>query len=107
MAAASMYVPRVDPSFLLPLQEAKIASGYDPGSFQITASVLGLRACEALCVPRVESLFPIALNFPKSKPHWPSKPNILGACLLGASPLGGDPSVGLGPLIPWEEPLQL
>ena len=27
------------------------ASGSDPGSFQITASVLGLRVCEILCVP--------------------------------------------------------
>ena len=51
--------------------------------------------------------FPQPSGSPESKPHWPSKPNIMGTCLSGAGPLGWVLYVGLGPLTPWGEPLQL
>lgn len=42
------------------------------------------------CVhPYCVSLFPTALCLSVSKPHWPSKPDIAGACLLGAGLLAG------------------
>lgn len=37
---------------------------------------------------RVDSVFFTALWLSKSKPHWPSKPNTLGACLPSTGPLG-------------------
>ena len=50
MAAASVYVPRVRPKCLLPVSETLQDSWWVwPGSFQITASVLGHRGCEILC----------------------------------------------------------
>ena len=65
------------------------AGGSNPGSFQITASVLGPRACEILCVPfKSEVSFPQPSGqSPESQPHWPSKLNILGAHLPDAGPL--------------------
>ena len=62
----------------------------DPGYFHITAFVLDLGACEILCASFKNgvsiSYRPLAL--PKSTPHWPSKPNILGSFLPSAEPLG-------------------
>ena len=63
----------------------------DPGSFQITDPALGLRACVILHVPLKSRVS----GSPLSKSHWSSKPDILGACLPGAGPLG------LGILIPF------
>ena len=41
------------------------------------------------------------------KPHWPLKPNALGAHLPGARPPGcGEPDMGLRTLTPVGEPLQ-
>ena len=61
------------------------ASGSDPASLQITASDPGPGACETLCAPFNSRIhFPQLFGSPESKPHWPSKPNILGACLPNA-----------------------
>ena len=61
---------------------------YDPGSFHITASTLGSGVCESLCATlRGDSLFPTPSGAPKSKPHWPSKSNILGVHLPDAGHL--------------------
>ena len=66
------------------------ASRSDPGSSEITASALVPRACDILCVSFESGLFiflrPLALV--KVRPHWPSKPNVLGAHLPSAGPLG-------------------
>ena len=73
-------------------------SGSDPGSFQITASRLRLGMCEILFVPFKSRVFipyhPLALF---CKLHWPSKPDVLGACLLGGGPQASEPSLRLGP----------
>lgn len=46
----------------------------DSGSFQITASALGPRACEILCAPsRSEVCFPHPTGSLRSKSHWPSR----------------------------------
>ena len=52
MAATSVYVSKESPSDFLPFWEAssRLESGSDPGFFQITASVLGLRSYEILHV---------------------------------------------------------
>ena len=39
--------------------------------------------------------------------HGPSEPDVLGTRLLSAGPLGWDADVGLRPLAPQREPLQL
>lgn len=63
------------------------ASGSVSGSFQITASARGLGACEILCAPfRDRVSFPQPHSSPIHKPHWPPKPDGLGA--LGARVLG-------------------
>ena len=56
------------------------------GFFQITASALGLGACEILHVPfKREVCFLHPSASPICKPHWTSKPDVLGAL---AAPLG-------------------
>ena len=63
----------------------------DSGSFQIIASSLGPRACEILCVSfksGVSISHSHLFGSPQSKPHWPSKPNVLRAYLPGAGALG-------------------
>lgn len=62
-----------------------------------------------LCVHpvRVKSLFPIPLGSPESKSHRPSKPNDLGTQLPRQDPQPGKSDMGLRPLAPWGEPLQL
>ena len=43
----------------------------------------------------------------KMKPHWPLKPNALGAPLAGVVPLGWGPDVGLRTLMPVGEPYNI
>ena len=61
----------------------------DSSFFQITATAPSPGMCEILCAPFQEwSLyFPQPSDSPKSKPRWPSKPNVLGACCSSARPL--------------------
>ena len=66
----------------------RLASGSDPGSFQVTASVLGEHVRFGMHPLRAESLFPIASSSSVHKPCWPSKPGILGAHFPGAESLG-------------------
>ena len=60
------------------------AGGFDPGSFQMTASALGPRACEILYVPFKSevSYFPQPSGSCESQSHWYSKLDVLGACLV-------------------------
>ena len=74
------------------------AGGSDAGSFQITASAPDPGVCEILHAQPSGS--PVCMS------HWPSKPDILGACLPSEGPQAGELDVGLGPLTPWGEPLQ-
>ena len=76
---------------------------------KITVSVLSLGACESLC-----ALFKSRVSFsmqpshsPKSKPQWPTKPNLLRASPPGAGALYWGYKWGLRPFGPWREPLQL
>ena len=86
MAATSVCAPRVSSRCLLPLQQTqRSAGGSDPGSFQITASSLGLRACGfCVCPLRVKSLFLTALWLSPKQAPLAFKPNILGVHLPGA-----------------------
>ena len=69
--------------------------GSDQSSFQTTASALGLRVCEILYVSfKSEIYFPQPSGSPQSKPCWPSKLNVLGACLPGTGPPGWGPWCG-------------
>lgn len=82
MAAASISVPRGESS--LPPAFPGGSPRSDPASFQITASALGLRACEILCTPfvnRVCFLQPSGSSV--HKPSWPSEPEVLGPHLPG------------------------
>ena len=85
---------------------SRSASGPDPGSFQITASVLGLRVYEILHVPfksRVSVFYSLlALWSPAGLQSQMS-----GGSSLAQEPQAAETHVGLEPLTPWEEPLQL
>ena len=71
--------------FTSPGSSPRLAGGSDPGFFQITVSTLGPEACEILCMPFKSGVyFPQTSCSPESKLHWPSKPNVPRACLLGA-----------------------
>lgn len=86
----------------------RATSGSDPDSFQTTASVLGLRMSEILGVPFKSSLiFLQPYSTFIHKPHLPSNPDILGAHIPSAGPQAGEMGVGLVPLTPWGELLQL
>ena len=72
-----------------PVGSSRSASGSDPGFFQITDSALALGGVRFLCAPfksRVCFLQPS--GSPTSKPHCPSKPNVLVAYLTHAGPPG-------------------
>ena len=65
----------------------KSASGSDPSCIQITVSLLGLGACEILYEPFKSRICFLQLSgFPICKSHWPSKPDVLEACLQDAGP---------------------
>ena len=86
----------------------RLASGSEPGSFQIIASALGLgRVRFCMCPLRVESLFPTALWLSCTQAPLPSSPDAWGLVFLVLEPQAGEPNVGLRPLVPWGEPLQL
>ena len=84
-------------------------SGYDPGSFQITASVLGLRMCEVLSAPfksRVSvSYNPMAL--PYARPSGLQSQAFCGLVFLVQDPRAGESDEGTRLLTLWGEPLQL
>ena len=92
-----------------PGHSLRSASESDPGSFQITASALGLETCEILCKllkSRVSVFYsPQSLLYASSADlqSW----MFWALVLLGQNPQAGVPTVGLGPLTPWREPLQL
>lgn len=76
----------------------RAANVSDPDSFYITASVLGLGACEILCVPlRAELLVPSASGSLMHRFHWPSKPDVLGTQFPRQEP--GNPKWGLDSLL--------
>lgn len=106
MAATNVYMfpGKISATFCL----SRRPSESDPGSFQITASWLRFGMCEILFVPFSSRVFiPYSPPALFCKLHWPSKPDVLGACLLGGGPQASEPSLRLGPLAPWGEPLQL
>ena len=124
MAATSIYVPRGSSGGLLPLWQASPSStsGTDLGSFQITPSVLGLRACEILLLlfkSRVSvSYSPLALSYASptglqsqmlwglifwcntglGSPVWGLDPSLLGEnlCNCDCSPFCMSPTWGCG-----------
>lgn len=98
MAAASMYVWGQVLVFSSLSRRLRSSNGTDSASFQITVSVLGLRACEVLCEPSKSGVsFLHPSSFLKSKPHWPSKPKILGAHFPSAGSWVGSPMRTLDP----------
>ena len=111
MASSSIYVSRRISS-LLPASGGgtlRSASGSYPGSFQFTASVLGLGSCEILHEPFKGGnlCFLQPSNSPIFYSCWPSKPEVLEAFLPYAGCLGWEPYLGVRTLTPWEELLQL
>ena len=84
------------------------ASGSDPGSFQIPASVLGLEPVRFCVHPlRVKSLFPIALQLSWTQALLAFKARCSGGSSSQWEPWARGPDLGLGPLAPRGEPLQL
>ena len=71
MAIDSVFVLRLSCSFLLPLQESARSAGGSDQFLSLTASALGPRAGEILCVPFKSEVFifhsPLAL--PQSESH--------------------------------------
>ena len=85
------------------------ASESDSGSFQTTASALGLGAWEILCVPFKCGVFvsyrPLAL--PNISPTGFQSQMFWRLVFLMQDPWVGDPNVGLGHIAPWKGPLWL
>jgi len=71
-------------------------SGSDPGSFDTTASLLGLKAHEILHT-LFKSRLSISCSSPQCKPCWFSKPDILRSKFLFQNP--GSPIWSLDPLL--------
>ena len=87
MAAASVRVPRVSCSLQQTLQDQQVDLTQALFKLLLWSGVLEhVRFCVGLL--RVESRFPTASGSLESKPHWPPKPNILGARLPGTGPPG-------------------
>ena len=110
MAAASIFVQNESqlPSSSLG-GSPRSASGSDSGSFQITASALGPQVCEILCVPFDSgvSISHSPLTPPKISPTGFQSQTFCGLIFPVQNSGAGEPNVGLGPLAPWGEPLQL
>ena len=85
------------------------AGGSDPGSFQTTASALGPRAYEILCAPFKSgiSISHIPLGLLKVSPAGLQSQKFWGLVFPVQDSQAGEPNVGLGPLTPWGESLQL
>ena len=92
---------------LLHWETLESTSVFDLGSFQITASSLGLGPCEVLDMTFKCLCFLQPSNSPIFYSCWPSKPEVLEACLPCAGCLGWEPYLGVRTLTPWEELLQL
>ena len=80
----------------------------DPGSYQITASALGSKACEILCAPfksgisisySLLALLNVSPTDLQSQMFW-------GLVFLVQDSWAGEPDMGLRPLTPLGEPLQ-
>ena len=71
------------------------------GFYQIFAFALGPNKHEILCTSfKIEvSLFPQSCRASIIKPHWPSKPNALGARFPVPDPQAGEADMGLRTLI--------
>lgn len=79
--------------------------GSDSGSFQITASTLDLIMCEILSVlfknrVSISNSPKLSATFIQSQTFW-------GLIFQVQDPWVWVPSLGLGPLTPWGEPLEL
>ena len=97
--SASVF-PKGVPVFSCFSRVLRSANGSDTGFF-----LLWLRVCEILCMPSKNSLcFVQPSGFPH-RPHWPSKPNIPGACL--EEPQDRERGMRLSLLDHWGEFLQL
>ena len=85
------------------------ASVSDPASFQTTASALGLRACEILCVPFKSGVsVPYShLALPNVKPTGFQSQVFWGLVFPIRDLQAGEPDMRIGPLAPGGEPLQL
>ena len=107
MAAASVYIPKDE--LQLPLvslgDSPRKAGGSGSGSFQVISSTLGFRSCKIVCAPfKSRVCFPQPFDSPKSKLCWPSKVNILGACIWSTRLSLGIPMWALDPSLLGENP---
>lgn len=82
MSTSSFYDPSMSHSTPLPQGSPadlpRSAARSDPGSYEVTAFVLGSSACNILCVP-LKSCFPQSWGTPATKPHFKAK------CFRGSS----------------------
>ena len=109
MAATSVFVPTVSCSCLLPLWETLQDQqvGHDPGFYQVITSALGPRACEILYALFVKSFPPRPLKLLKVSPAGLQSQMLWGLLFLLQDPKAGETNVGLKPLTPLGESLQL
>ena len=93
MAAASVCVPRVSPNCLLLLWDKQV--GLTQAPFKLLLLPWVPESVRLLCTPFKSGVsFPQPSGSSKRKPHWPSKPNVLGAHLPSAEPLGREVQCG-------------
>lgn len=95
MAPASAFisgesVPAPYPSSTTPKMTSEPPSGYDPGALHILLPLCLYSEQVSLHVnlSRTESQFSTALQLFKCRPHWSSKPNIMGLIFLVQVPRG-------------------
>lgn len=87
-----------------PRGSPKSTSGSYPGFFQTTASVLGLRTCDTLCMIFRSSLCYLwSSSSLQHKPRGFSKPNVLRAYFPSQDSWLRDPSVGSDTSLPGED----
>lgn len=107
IAAAGLYVPRVSPECWPPVcleGSLRSASGSDPGSFQVTASALGLSM--RFCVYHFKSRASLSYSSLSSPIPAGFESDILGTQVPGEGNQVREPNVGFGSLNHWGEFLQ-
>ena len=107
MAATNVYMfpGKISAAFCL----SRRPSESDPGSFQITASSLEVRACGILCAPlKCRGSISYVSGSPIWKPHTGfQNQTFWWLVFLVQESWVGELDVGLRCLTPWREPLQL
>ena len=107
MSATSVYVPEPQLPPASPGYSLRPVGRPGPGSYQITAFVLGPGACEILCAPfkNEVSISPSPVGLLQLSPAGFQSQMLWGFIFLVLDPWAGEPDMGLRTLTPVRESL--